>query len=351
MRKPRIIIADEDSNYIVPLQYKIVTEYFDRVDLCIITDRSYYDDFFSKPQNAEILIISDALYDSSIQRHNIQNIFVMMDQIDEGGTGELNVTRLYKYTSVKEIFNEIVGNSAGFFTEEERKKETEIVTVTAASGSVGKTTIAMSIAACLARNYKRVLYINASNMQNFQMLLDDPSVITAHDVYAKLINPDMRGFATVKPVIRNEEFNYLPAFKASMISLGLNKSVYTSIAQSVKESREYDYIIVDAENTLDECKTDLLNISDTVIVVIDQSLNVVRATNMFLSNLNGGNSDKYLFVCNRFDKNSFNALHQTDTTPAFTVNEYIKDISTKDYVTYKDMAETDEIRRIAFLLM
>lgn len=101
MARPKVIIADEDASYIVPLQFKFVTDFFNKIDLEIITDRAYFDEYFSRPQNAEILIISDDLYDSSLQRHNIQNIFVRLEQYDEGSTGELNVNQIFKYTSIK----------------------------------------------------------------------------------------------------------------------------------------------------------------------------------------------------------------------------------------------------------
>lgn len=161
MARPKVIIADEDASYIVPLQFKFVTDFFNKIDLEIITDRAYFDEYFSRPQNAEILIISDDLYDSSLQRHNIQNIFVMMEQYDEGSTGELNVNQIFKYTSIKEIFNEIIGKSTGALNiAVVEKKETQIILVTSAVGGVGKTTVAMGVAACLEQNYKRVLYIN-----------------------------------------------------------------------------------------------------------------------------------------------------------------------------------------------
>ena len=101
MARPKVIIADEDASYIVPLQFKFVTDFFNKIDLEIITDRAYFDEYFSRPQNAEILIISDGLYDLSLQRHNIQNIFVMMEQYDEGGTGDLNVTQLLSIQVLK----------------------------------------------------------------------------------------------------------------------------------------------------------------------------------------------------------------------------------------------------------
>lgn len=40
MARPKVIIADEDANYIVPLQFKFVTDFFNKIDLEIITDRA-----------------------------------------------------------------------------------------------------------------------------------------------------------------------------------------------------------------------------------------------------------------------------------------------------------------------
>lgn len=352
MARPKVIIADEDANYIVPLQFKFVTDFFNKIDLEIITDRVYFDEYFSRPQNAEILIVSDALYDSSLQRHNIQNIFVMMEQYDEGNTGELNVNQLFKYTSIKEIFNEIIGKSAGALNiAAVEKKETQIILVTSATGGVGKTTVAMGVAACLTQNYKRVLYINASRLQNFQYLLDNETSILSTDVYSKLLSSNESVYEDVKHVIRKEDFSYLPAFKATLMSLGVDYSVYEKLALSAKNSGDYDYIVVDAESTFDEYKTNLLDISDKVIFVIDQSFNNVYATNTFLANINGISAEKYIFICNKFEKESFNALILPDITLKFSVNEYINYMGNVGKDAVKNLVNSNEIRKVSFLIL
>ena len=268
MARPKVIIADEDANYIVPLQFKFVTDFFNKIDLEIITDRAYFDDYFSKPQNAEILIVSEELYDSFLQRHNIQNIFVMMEQYDEGGTGELNVNQIFKYTSIKEIFNEIIGKSAGALNVAAvEKKETQIILVTSAAGGVGKTTVAMGVAACLVQNYKRVLYIEAASLQSAQYMLENDTPISSPDIYTKLLNPSDSIYADIKHVIRKEVFSYIPPFKAAIMSVGLSKNIYMDIAVSAKKSGEYDYIVVDTDSVFDEFKADLLNVADKVIFV------------------------------------------------------------------------------------
>ena len=42
MASPRIIIADSDINYIAPIHLKFVEEFFDKIQLEVITDKDYY---------------------------------------------------------------------------------------------------------------------------------------------------------------------------------------------------------------------------------------------------------------------------------------------------------------------
>ena len=352
MAKPRVIIADEDANYIVPLQFKFVSDFFNKIELEIISDRSYFEEFFSRPQSAEILIVSDELYDSSLQRHTISNVFVMMEHYEDGETGDLNVNRLFKYTSIKEIFNEIVGKSASALNMAEvEKKETQIILVTSAAGGVGKTTVAMGVAACLSKNYKRVLYINASRLQVYQQMLDNYSAITASDVYTKLASSSQDIYTEIKHVIRKEIFSYLPPFKAALMSLGLAYSVYEKIIISAKKSGDYDFIIVDADTAFDEEKASLLSLADKVLVVTKQTLASVLATNILVSNINGSVADKYSFVCNDFEKEDSNALISPNVTLKFTVSEYVEHFRHCEGMKPGELAKESSIQRVAFVIM
>ena len=193
MARPRVIIADTDLNYVAPLQLKFAKEFFEQIDVEIITSAEYFGELFMEPQKADVLIVSEELYDPGIQRHNIANVFLMVEQYEEEQTGDLNVVRLFKYTSIKEIFNEIVSRSAeSLNVARNQKQETQIIVVTSAAGGAGKTTVAMGMSVCLTRNYKKVLYINANRLQSFQHLLDNQSVLTSPDLYQLLADPDIK---------------------------------------------------------------------------------------------------------------------------------------------------------------
>ena len=352
MAKPRIIIADTDISYIVPLQLKVVEDFFEKVDLEIVTDKEYFETLFSTPQRVDILIVSEKLYSQTMQRHNIAHIFVMDEQYEEELTADLNVNHIFKYTSIKEIFNEITGKSADVLNiSKEGKQETQVILFYSASGGVGKTTVAMGVSASLTKNYKRVLYINAARLQVFHHMLENHSAITAADVYAKLAAATDNVYSDIKHVIRQELFSYLPPFRAALMSLGLSYSLYEKIIASAKKSGDCDFIIVDADVTFDEEKASILNIADKVVIITQQTLSSVLATNILVSNINGVNSDKYIFICNDFDKDKDNALISPAVSLKFSINDYIDHFADYKNKGPESLSKESSVQRTTFLII
>lgn len=352
MARPRVIIADEDESYIVPLQFKFVTDFFNKIDLEVITDRAYFDDYFSKPQNAEILIVSDELYDSSLQRHNIQNIFVMMEQYDEGGTGDLNVTQLFKYTSIKEIFNEITGKSAGALNiAAVEKKDTQIIVFTSGYGGAGKTTISRNVALCLANNYKKVLYVNNGSLQSFQYEFNNSTKLVINDVRNKLYDSQNDLYIELKHLLRTEGFTYLPAFKTSLMSIGLSKDFFNHFVDAAKKSNEFDYIIVDLESVYDESMIRFFDSSEKVVIITEQKRSSIEATNELVTNISMNGNDKYVFVCNKFNKEKNNALIDSTQKMLFSISEYVDYIDDDLLKDIENSSKNMGMKKISFLLM
>ncbi len=350
--KPRIIIADTDIGYIIPLQLRFIEEFFDKIDLEIITDRNYFNSVFATPQKADILIVSEDLYESGLQRHSLGNIFLMMEQFEEESTNELNVNRIYKYTSIKEIFNEILGKSSNTFKISlNTKQEPQIIMVYSAAGGVGKTTIAMGIAACLTKNYKKVLYINASWLHSFQRVLENKSYISSNEVYSVLMKMPETLYADIKHVLRKELFTYLPPFKASLMSIGLQYSVFEKIACSAKKSGEFDYIIVDADVGFDLDKASLIGIADRVLIITKQTAASVYATNALVESINGVKNEKYTFICNDFEPDKDNALISTVVPPKFAVSEYVEHIQHIDNLKPEELTLSSGINKASVLVI
>lgn len=352
MGKVKIIIADTDEDYIIPLQTKFVEELSDSADLEIITDSNYFAKFFMTPQKADILIVSEELYINALHRHNIGRIFVLVERQEEENTTKLNVIHLCKYTSIKEIYAEITGISpVPLGGNGERKESPQIITVCSASGGTGKTTVALGISACLSKHYKRVLYIGADRLQSFQRLLDDPTPISSTEIYTRLNSETGNAYSAVRHTIRKQSFSYLPPFRVALLSLGLGYDVFTRLAVSARDADEYDYIIVDADTAFDEDKAQLLSASDKVVVVTMQNSQSVFATNLLCESINGLNTEKFIFVCNNFNRNQENALVSSELVPKFVPSEYINHFENYDRLKCLDFSKDSGIQKVTVLIM
>ena len=106
MSKPLIIIADTDELYLTNLERKFLEEFDDQIDLEIISDADYFEKRFESPLSVEILVVSEKLYSSSLQKHNISNVCVLVEEHDNGSTEDLSVNKVYKYLGIRELFKE-----------------------------------------------------------------------------------------------------------------------------------------------------------------------------------------------------------------------------------------------------
>ena len=108
--KYRLVLVDNDIDYLIPLQIKIAGDYSENAEVEIITEKNYLNEFFSVPQEIDILIISDELLDDFVSIHNIANIFVLVDNDVTIQKSQLYNT-IYRYSSVKEILSVVFGKS------------------------------------------------------------------------------------------------------------------------------------------------------------------------------------------------------------------------------------------------
>ena len=135
------------------------------------------------------------------------------------------------------------------------------------------------------------------------------------------------------------------------MSIGIQYSIFEKIAMSAKRTGDYDYIIIDTDTIFDEDKARLMDVADKVIMVTKQNKASVHATNILVSNINGANSDKYIFVCNDFIEDNTNVLISPDVINKFAVADYVGHLSNYDQLKANDLANDNDIQKIAFLII
>lgn len=348
MGKPFVVLADLDATYLVPLEDKLTEELYDQIELEIITDKGYFDYFFSTPKRIDTLIISSSLYSQDLNRHNITDIFVLTEDAEEHKSAD-NVTHIFKYSSTKEIFNQVLYKNKEMLNVQFSHKETQVVVVTSAIGGAGKTTLSLALAQSLSRSHKRVLYLSTDMMQSFGYYLQNKNTLP-NDFSKAFGGSDERLCGAVMPYLRNEGFTYLPPFGRTILSLGLEFGIYNRMVKAMRAAKEFDYIIVDTDMQLDQAKAELINGADKVIVAVLQDEYSTCKTEFLIRNIDCRNNEKFVFVCNKFRRDINNDYMASPVGQQFIIAEYIDDIPLHQQHSLDSFTETSGIRNLAYVL-
>ena len=346
MSNPTIVLADLDANYLIPLEEKLTEELFDQASLEIITDKAYFDEFFSVSRKIDTLVISQSLFSQSILKHNITDIFVLTEEAVTHNVAD-NISYIFKYSSTKEIFSQVLKNQK-ISNIQFKNKDTQVIVVTSAVGGSGKTTLSLALSLSLAKSYKRVLYLCSDYIQSFSFYTADKSTLPNQAVRAFSVAENML-FQTVRPYLRTEGFTYLPAFNNSILSFGLNNSVYFRFIKAAKEAKEYDYIIVDTDAQLDESKVDIIKLADKIIVTVLQDAFSALKTEYFINNLGCKDMDKFLFVCNKFHREYENEYINSTVGRNLLISEYIDKLSHSKIQSLEAISELSGVKNLTYL--
>lgn len=349
LSRPRIIIADPDERYISTLEYAFITEFND-VDLEFITDKNFFDEYFGVPRTAEILAVSDAFYSRELQKHNINNVFVLSNEPDSGETEDLNIHRVYKYSGVKEIFSELTYRSRNVLDASQKNlKEAQIIALFSAIGGSGKTSLGMGLAYNLALNHRRVLYVNTETIQSYNCFLNDATTLDFDGIRA-LKSEEKDVYNNIFYYLKTYLFKYVPALGMPLESLNLQFDVYSNLISGAKKSGDYDYIIVDIESGYDPERMNLLQKSDRAIIVINQDELSIKKTEFLLKNITVRDKEKFCMVCTKYKQEQKNYYLESDLFQTFSLKNYIPYIDNIP-LDAKGIGVINEIKALAYLFM
>lgn len=346
MGKLRIILAETEKTVLHALEFKFLYELRDNAELEIISDAAYFEKFCSTQQKADILVCGQGLFSQSLKRHDIGKIFVLCEAPKESTTSELDIEYVNKYSNPKIIIDQVLKGTSF----RQNTNDPILVLVYSAGGGTGKTTVAMGICAAMAKNFKRVLYINAERINTFQSRLHGSTSIP-NSMIKDMAHSGEDIYRRIKHLIRKDGFDYLPPFSVAISSMGLSFRIYEKIAVSAKSSRDYDFIVVDTDSVFDEYKASLISKSDRVFVILNQTKASVFATNALLTNMNAGDSSKFFFICNRYDSKKYNAILSKDIVPKFTVSESISYIDGAEDMGLGQLAVHGDVQKTAYLII
>ncbi len=348
MSKIKILFADTNEVYVKPIEKKLVEEFAEFAEIHIITDINYFNEFFSTPQNFDIVIIDDALYGEELNKHTVKEVYVLMEDIDDvGETQRLTMHKLYKYSGVKEIINQIIrGQVIQKTMNYSTDNNTKIITMYSPQGGAGTSTLALSIAAIAAKGLRKVLFIAIDNLQNFAWLLDN-GITFPSTLEKRLSEITDFTYGEIKPAIANEGFDYIPPFRQALSVLDVKTSNIVELVEEIKKTNEYEYIIVDTSSDFNSDIPKLMVKSDKVIIVTEQNKVAAKKLQRLLLNIDISNDSKFSVVCNKYMADKENCI--VGEVNNCRINQYVEYAETINGNRLEACIQNQQIQQFAYL--
>lgn len=346
MSKPlTIIIADTEATVVDTLELKFLETLRDNVRLEIITDPEYFKEYFSTPRTADVLVVGEELFEDELLRHDIKHRIRILSEYIDTETTVQNIVKVYKYSTSKEIYAEIMrGIDAGSAGEKEKSR---LVMVYSPIGGSGKTTVALGVCAALS-SINKVLYVNAESMNTFGVFLENAQSLPS-EAYEQLSFGNKDVYGGLKPYIaRNgkDGFFYLPPSANSLSSAGGDLRALYEFVVAARASGEFDYVVVDVDSSYTNAKGVLMTNADKVLIVYQQDRVSAHKMDMLQKNVSCTDTEKYIFVCNKYKPEKMNY---------FLSKKYISSAeiaSDKDFPesSANQLGKTEGIRKLAVSL-
>ena len=350
MAKIKILFADTNAVYVRPIERKLVEEFANYAEIHIITEIDYFNVFFERPQNFDLVIIDESLYNDDLHRHMIKEIYILMEDIDSvGKTENLNINRVYKYSGVKEIINQI---SRGEVVQKNMKLSTDnttkIFTFYSPQGGSGTSTLATSLSKIAAKGMRKVLFLGIDNLQNFVWLMNE-NILFPSSLEKKLLEVSDFTYREIRPAIANENYDYLPPFRQAMSVLDIKRENLIKLIEEIKKSNVYEYIVVDTSS--DFCKgiPKLMSISDKVIIVTEQNKPAASKLKRLLLNIDTSNDAKFSIVCNKYMQDKENCIVGEKFPSNCRISQYIEYNETMNGNKTDVCIQNQQIQQFAYL--
>jgi cellulose biosynthesis protein BcsQ len=324
MANIKIILADTDERYLMPLERKFIDELEDRVDLIVITDRDYLKQYFETPQKLDILIINEELYSAELEKHNIANIFILKEEeTEDSNSGDLDTNEIYKYTSVKEIYNEVINRSSSRTVPLNNTEDTKVLMLYSPIGGIGKTSVAAALCEAFAKYHKKVLFIGIDSLQTFGSVIENLKAME-NGAEKLMIQKNEYIYEVLKSKIITRTFDIVPPFYLSLPSLTIKGEDYINLMNCIKASKEYDYIIVDGASDFTEDISRLMAFANHTIIIAGQDINSAYKLDCLLRNIDCSDTERFVFICNKYRSEKEDYLNNEHFMNICTMTEYIE---------------------------
>lgn len=326
MKQNIVLIVCLDKEYTSSVEYDLASVLRKEYALETIDDKNYLEEYLRSPHRIDTLIIDEELASDFCQKQIPAHVY----QLSEGdeSAGKIN-----KYTGAQGIVQALGPN---YLLEESDDKGSlsHLINVISVSGGAGKTTAALGTAYWLSRKGYKTLYVDAEDFQTFdQILRCEPGDDETDRKIASVIKDSSE--ESILSLVKSDLVSYMNPFHGILASYGLSAGDYCDIANKLRETNDFDYVILEHRSGIIDSDTmkQILE-GDRLIIVAEQTEHAAARIKRLLENI-GEYNGQSIIVCGRYKKDRPDRLSELVSEDDYPIAEYIPEL--EDVLTMKEI--------------
>ena len=272
-----LIIADTNKEYMKRLKHYISKKYEEEYTIELIDDK-YQLKERTKMGKCQVVLLSPNLYDPEMNFKNIDLPIILLDEEAPLTYPDKFKKAINKYTRITKLVRYVQEEY-----EEMQRNRPLVYAVYSPAGGVGKTTISIATAIAYAKAGKRVLYINLEDLDSTPMYFDKSRNTTveeltnlARDSYEQML---------VKRIVKDKNTGvmHLTRVTKTLDSYALSPEEISHIIEATIETGMVNVVVIDTSTEISFLNRKVFEISDYMLVVVNQNSQVTYKTNVFMT--------------------------------------------------------------------
>lgn len=311
LKKLQLIIVDSDSLFLKSFsEYIMSSNLHTKFDIKLFSSGDSVKQYIASKHSYDILLVRPDLYQEEMQQDE-KSMIVYLDESNVNKEGDF--LSVYKYQPLNKMLSSILSvyyeNHSSFTGVARKGIKTKVLSFYSPVGGSGKTTVSVNMSRQLALMGNKVFYLNLELLNTtslyFQSHEDLPSLQILYYLKAR---PDQL-LAKVEALKKFDDMSQvdyfdMPACPDEMMSI--KKEEVKKLIQSLIETEQYDYILIDLDSAVHDRITAAIEESNQVIWLLNNDLQSFHKTSAILERMddvfseNHSISEKVTFIMNRF---------------------------------------------------
>ncbi|TFJ41869.1 hypothetical protein CKN73_05270 [Carnobacterium divergens] len=285
MKMIKILLADQEEEYILRFKNYIESQREkNRFELIVATTKESLIKL-AETENFDLVLATPIFFDVPLLVE--EPIVIGLD--DETQKNEERFPLIFKYQSLSKVVNEVVAiyfekiEKTGYYLT--NSGDTKLISVFSSVGSTGKTTFTLNLAKELIKMKSKVLYLNMETIHSTEMYLkDDNKTRQSSELFYFAQKRSDKLLSKMAEFIKTDSYLGIDYFDfiqnpEEMIELSATDIHY--LITVLKNSEQYDFIVVDIDSQLHERNLEILKNSQKIFWLIkNEAIQIFKTEQM-----------------------------------------------------------------------